>query len=134
MADAPPRHLGVTMLVGDRWWGYFRSAVSSRSHTCLDRSSLVRAWRHPFAPGSPLGRVRLVALRADGPQVGGIRLETFGAISALRSELGVHGVGMPNHALEATAYRAPLRLLVRLGLFCLPARLTSQGCASALIR
>ena len=42
--------------------------------------------------------------------------------------------GPPNHALEATAYRAPLRLLVRLGLFRLPMRLTSQGCASALIR
>ena len=42
--------------------------------------------------------------------------------------------GPPNHALEATAYRTALRLLVRLGLFCLPARLTSQGCASALIR
>ena len=40
----------------------------------------------------------------------------------------------PNHTLEATAYRAPLRLLVRLGLFRLPMRLTSQGCASALIR
>ena len=43
-------------------------------------------------------------------------------------------IGPPNHALEATAYRAPLRLLVRLGLFRLPMRLTSQGCASALIR
>ena len=42
--------------------------------------------------------------------------------------------GPPNHALEATAYRAPRRLLVRLGLFCLPTRLASQGCASALIR
>ena len=42
--------------------------------------------------------------------------------------------GPPNHALEATAYRTPLGLLVRLGLFRLPMRLTSQGCASALIR
>ena len=42
--------------------------------------------------------------------------------------------GPPNHTLEATAYRAPLRLLVRLGSFCLPTRLAFQGCASALIR
>ena len=42
--------------------------------------------------------------------------------------------GPPNHTLEATAYRTALRLLVRLGLFCLPMRLTFQGCASALIR
>ena len=42
--------------------------------------------------------------------------------------------GPPNHTLEATAYRAPLELLVRLGLFCLTMRLTFQGCASALIR
>ena len=42
--------------------------------------------------------------------------------------------GPPNHALEATAYRTALRLLVRLGLFCLPTRLAFQGCASALIR
>ena len=42
--------------------------------------------------------------------------------------------GPPNHALEATAYRTALRRLVRLGLFCLPMRLTFQGCASALIR
>ena len=40
----------------------------------------------------------------------------------------------PNHALEATAYRTALELLVRLGLFSLPTRLTFQGCASALIR
>ena len=40
----------------------------------------------------------------------------------------------PNHALEATAYRTALELLVRLGLFRLPTRLASQGCASALIR
>ena len=42
--------------------------------------------------------------------------------------------GPPNHALEATAYRTARRLLVRLGLYCLPSMLTSQGCASALIR
>ena len=42
--------------------------------------------------------------------------------------------GPPNHTLEATAYRTPLGLLVRLGLFCLPMRLAFQGCASALIR
>ena len=42
--------------------------------------------------------------------------------------------GPPNHTLEATAYRSALSLIVRLGLFLLPTRLTSQGCASALIR
>ena len=62
---------------------------------------------------------------------------SFEALECARgggSELGDHALGMPNHTLEATAYRAALELLVRLGLFRLPTRLTFQGCASALIR
>ena len=50
-----------------------------------------------------------------------------------RSRNGLFQTGS-NHALEATAYRAALGLLVRSGLFRLPMRLTFQGCASALIR
>ena len=76
-----------------------------------------------------------VALRGEGGSAH--RLSPVDALACARgvgSELGGHGVGMPNHALEATAYRTALGLLVRLGLFCLPAKLTFQGCASALIR
>ena len=76
-----------------------------------------------------------VALRWDGRSARCPCLfKAFNLARRVGSELGGHGVGMPNHTLEATAYRAPLRLLVRLGLFCLPMRLTFPGCASALIR
>ena len=81
-----------------------------------------------------IGRAAARVWRAGRVQLGRVlmRIQSAGDARSVAPECVRRGP--PNHTLEATAYRTALELVVRLGLFCLPARLAFQGCASALIR
>ena len=121
-------------LVGDHFW-----------EQCITSSSRAYAHRQTGSLSSDAGEACSAYAACETPN----HIERIGAVFAdfyrpsvwiKRAAVMERGrtvsvrSGPPNHTLEATAYRTALRLLVRLGLFSLPMRLTSQGCASALIR